>query len=131
MPETLPDRAKQLLDDKTFVTFATVNEDTTPQLTVHWVARDGDDIILSTVKGRRKERNLRRNPKASVLLIDPANPYNYLEVRGTVSMTEEGGRELIDELHEKYHGSRPYPHDAAGAVRVICRLTPDRVVFRG
>lgn len=130
MPETLPDGAKTLLDDKTFATFATVNDDGSPQLTVHWVARDGDDVLLSTLKGRKKERNLRRNPKAAVLVIDPANPYTYLEVRGTVTMTEEGGRELIDDLSEKYKGQRPWPNDAPDAVRVVCRLTPESVFHR-
>jgi hypothetical protein len=60
---------------------------------------------------------------------DPADPYQYFEVRGTVEMTEEGGRELIDELSLKYTG-KEYGLDAPGAVRVVCRITPQRVVGR-
>lgn len=127
----LPDEAKALLDDpRTFVTLGTVNDDGSPQLTVHWVARDRDDVLLSTVRGRRKERNLRREPKASVLAIAPDDPYRYLEVRGTATVTEEGGRELIDDLCEKYRGVRPYPYDEPGAVRVVIRVPPEHVVWR-
>lgn len=128
---TLSDRAKQWLDDKTFVSLATVNADGSPQSTVHWVARDGDDILLSTVRGRKHANNVERDPRVSVLLIAPDDPYKYLEVRGTATVTEEGGRELIDDLMEKYHGRRPYEWDSADAVRLVIRVPPEHVVDRG
>jgi PPOX class probable F420-dependent enzyme len=110
------------------VTLATLNADGTPQQTVHWVARDGDDVLMSTVRGRRHERNLRRDPRASVLVFPTDDPYRYVEVRGPVSLTEEGGRELIDDLSEKYRGVRPYPGDKPANVRVLVRLHPEHVV---
>lgn len=128
---SLSDAAKQWLDAPTFVSLATVNADGSPQSTVHWVARDGDDILLSTVRGRRHANNVERDPRVSVLLIAPDDPYKYLEVRGTATVTEEGGRELIDDLMEKYHGRRPYPWDAPDAVRLVIRVPPDHVVDRG
>ena len=128
---SLSDEAKRWLDDKTFVSLATLNKDGSPQSTVHWVARDGDDILLSTVRGRRHANNVERDPRVSVLLIAPDDPYKYLEVRGTATVTEEGGRELIDDLMEKYHGERPYPWDKPGAVRLVVRVPPDHVVDRG
>ena len=130
MSEPLPDDAKALLDSKVYVTLATVNEDGSPQLTVHWVTRDGDDILLSTIRGRRKERNLRRDPRVSVLAINPDDPENYLEARGSVTVTEEGGVDLINELNEKYRGVRPYPLLAQQAQRVVVRLKPEHVVWR-
>lgn len=129
--ETLPDKVKALLDGPNFAAFGTVNPDGSPQLTAHWVARDGEDILLSTVVGRKKERNLRANPKVSVMMIDPENPYAYFEVRGTATITEEGGRDLIDDLSEKYRGTRPYAWDAPDAVRVVVRVPPERVVTMG
>lgn len=127
----LPDKLKDLLDGPNFATFATVSPGGTPQLTVHWIARDGDDILLSTVRDRKKERNLRENARVSVLMIDPENPYAYFEVRGTATVTEEGGRELIDDLCEKYRGIRPYPWDGPDDVRVVVRIPPEHVVAWG
>jgi PPOX class probable F420-dependent enzyme len=128
---SLSDAAKRWLDDKTFVSLATVNADGSPQSTVHWVTRDGDDILLSTVRGRRHANNVERDPRVSVLVIAPEDPYKYLEVRGTATVTEEGGRELIDDLMEKYHGRRPYEWDTPDAVRLVIRVPPDHVVARG
>lgn len=131
MSQTLPEPAKALLDAREFVTLATLEPDGQPQLSVLWVKRDGNDVLMSTVAGRRKQRNLAREPRATVLLYPIGNPYNYLEVRGSVTMTEEGGRELIDELYEKYQ-DRPglYPGDGPDDVRVVIRLAPEHVVFR-
>ncbi len=131
MPKPLPEPAKAWLDAKEFITLATIEPDGWPQQTLVWVTRDGDDVLMSTVKGRRKHRNLERDARASALLFPTDSPYSYFEVRGTVTMTEAGGRELIDELHEKYHGSRPYPYDEPDDVRVVIRLAAEHVVFRG
>jgi PPOX class probable F420-dependent enzyme len=130
MTEPLPDDAKALLDSKVYVTLATLNEDGSPQLSVTWVARDGDDILISTIRGRRKERNLRRDPRVSVLAMNPDDPDNYLEVRGQVTVTEEGGADLINELSQKYRGVTPFPLLAQQAQRVVVRLTPQHVVWR-
>ena len=127
----LNDTARAWLDAPTFVTLATVNADGSPHTTVHWVARDGDDILLSTVRGRLQARNVERDPRVSVMLIGPDDPYSYLEVRATATVTEEGGRELIDDLAEKYRGVRPYPWDKPGNVRLVIRVPPERVVLRG
>lgn len=128
MPE-LPERAKAWLDAPTYVTLAVCSPDGQPQSTVHWVGRDGDDVLLSTVQGRKHERYLRANPRASVLLIDPDDPYHYLEVRGTAQLTTEGGRELIDHFAEKYRGLDSYPWDKPDAVRVVIRVPPEHVVL--
>jgi PPOX class probable F420-dependent enzyme len=127
----LPDKAREWLDAPNHVTLATINADGSPQTTVHWVARDGDDVLMSTVKGRRHARNLERDPRVSVLLISPENPYSYLEVRGTATLTEEGGRELIDALARKYRGAERYEWDTPENVRVVIRVPPGHVVFHG
>lgn len=128
----LPAAAKTWLDDpRSFPTLATINADGSPQSTIHWVARDGDDILMSTVRGRRHCTNLERDPRVSVMLLAPDNPYAYLEVRAAATLTEEGGRELIDALALKYRDVTPYPWDKPENVRVVIRIPPERVVFHG
>ena len=128
MPVPLPPETHRLFDDVQFATIATIEPDGRPQLSVVWVARDGDDVLVSTVKGRRKHRNLDADPRATVLVYDKDDPYSYVEVRGSVSMAEPGGRELIDALCQKYRGITPYPWDGPDAVRVVVRITPDKVI---
>ncbi|MFB9906154.1 PPOX class F420-dependent oxidoreductase [Allokutzneria oryzae] len=123
---TLNDNVRALLDGTSYVTLATLNPDGSPQTSVLWVKRDGDDVLLSTVVGRRKDKNLRRDPRASLTVFDTANPYQYAEIRGTAALDERGGRELIDELARKYTGN-DYPGEADGVVRVVVRITPERV----
>ena len=132
MSNALPDGAKELLDRPEFATVATIGSDGQPQLSVVWVKHDGDDVLISTTTNRQKYRNIARDPRVSVLVFPKDKPYSYLEVRGTATMSEQGGRELIDEFNEKYHGVRPYPGDkGTDNVRVVVRITPDKVVFRG
>jgi PPOX class probable F420-dependent enzyme len=126
----LPDIAKKLLDQQVFVTVSTLNPDGSPQASVLWATYDDDDILLSTVIGRAKERNWRRDPRVSVLFFDPATPYNYVEVRGRVELTTEGGPELIQRLSQLYVGE-PYTADeGTDNVRVVARVKADKVITR-
>ena len=128
---SIPENARAWIDNHEFATIATILPDGRPQLSVVWIARDGDDLLVSTVKGRRKHLNLERDPRATVLVYPKDSPYNYLEVRGTATMTEEGGRELIDRLCAAYTGGDRYPgDDGTDNVRVVVRITPDKVVVR-
>ncbi|MET1074721.1 MAG: PPOX class F420-dependent oxidoreductase [Umezawaea sp.] len=126
MATSLSDTGRALLDDKNFATIATINPDGSPQTSVVWIKRDGDDLLMSTVEGRKKDKNLRRDPRISVSVFDLQQPYSYIEVRGTATLTTEGGRELIDELSRKYRGEN-YTADGPDAVRVVIRLTPDKI----
>lgn len=125
---SLPETVRRLVDTTTFAVLNTIDKDGRPQSTVIWVKRDGDDILFSTIRGRRKTRNMERDPRVSVCAYDPANPYIYFTVDGTVTLTEEGGDDLIDELSRKYDGTPWTP--VPGAVRVVCRVTPTRVISR-
>ena len=123
----LNDLAKRLIDDKTFAVVSTVNPDGSPQSSVIWVKREGDEVVFSTIRGRRKTRNLERDPRVSVTLYDPADPYRYVEVRGTVTLTEDGGPELIQELSQKYDGT-PFTEGDPANVRVVVRVSPTKVI---
>nr|CEL23327.1 pyridoxamine 5'-phosphate oxidase-related, FMN-binding [Kibdelosporangium sp. MJ126-NF4] len=115
------------MDGRNFATIATINADGSPQTSVVWITRDGDDLLVSTVKGRLKDRNLRRDPRASVTVVDHENPYNYFEARGTVTFTEDGGPELINTLSHKYTGDDYKGDEGTDHVRVVVRLTPAKL----
>lgn len=128
----LSEDLKKLIDDTpVFATVATLQPDGSPQLTVTWIKRDGDDLLISTTVGRRKEQNLRRDPRITVMINPPTAPYTYAEVRGTATLGTDGGPELIEELSRKYTG-KGYadfnPASAADAPRVVVRVTPRKVV---
>ncbi|MGW3328064.1 PPOX class F420-dependent oxidoreductase [Streptomyces virginiae] len=132
MSAALSDDLKKLIDDSpVFATVATIQPDGSPQLSITWLTRDGDDLLVSTTVGRRKEKNLRADPRITVM-INPADaPYSYAEVRGTAELTTEGGQELIDALSRKYTG-KPYadfnPASKEDAPRVVVRVVPRKVV---
>ena len=130
MPESLSVDARTLLDSGVSATLATINPDGQPQLSVVWVKVDGDDVLVSTITSRQKYRNLTRDPRASLLVFDPGDPDHYVEVRGHVTVSEDGGPELIQELGWRYNGERFSADDGTERVRVVVRLTPDKVVVR-
>ncbi len=130
MSTELPQYAKELLDRPSYVTVATINPDGGPQSTLLWAARDGDDILLSTIEGRQKARNLRRDPRVSVLIHDAKDPYRFVEVRGSVTMTRDGGPELIEALSQAYEGERYSGDDNTDHVRLVLRLAAERVIVR-
>jgi PPOX class probable F420-dependent enzyme len=124
----LPERARELIDGKNFATVATIQPDGAPQASVVWVKRDGDDVLYSTVKGRRKHANLLADPRTSVVISPAGDPYEYLEIRGTSEITDDPDGALIEELAQKYTGMAF--RDAPGNQRVIVRVRPSHVVLR-
>ncbi|MCU1684141.1 MAG: class F420-dependent enzyme [Amycolatopsis sp.] len=122
----LSDAVRDLVDGKNYATLATINADGGPQTSAMWVGRDGDELLFSTVAGRLKDRNMRRDPRVSVTIMDRADPERYTEIRGRVTITSDGGRELDDTLSWKYDG-KDAGEDAPGAVRVVVRVAADKV----
>ncbi|MFJ2111406.1 MULTISPECIES: PPOX class F420-dependent oxidoreductase [unclassified Streptomyces] len=131
MAVALSDDLKKLLDTPVFVNIATIQPDGSPQVSPVWVKRDGDDLLISTTVGRRKEENLRRDPRVTVVVQPADAPYTYAEIRGTVTLTTEGGQELINELSRKYTG-KDYadfnPASVKDAERVVVRISARKVV---
>jgi PPOX class probable F420-dependent enzyme len=127
---SLPDKAKTLLDDANFVVVATSNTDGSPHTSVLWATYDGDDLLLSTIRGRKKETNWLKDPRVSVLILDKDNMYSYIEVRGVVSMTTDGGPQLIDRLSMIYTGDHYTGDEGTDNERVVVRVTPSRVIAR-
>jgi PPOX class probable F420-dependent enzyme len=123
----LPQLARDLLDGKNFASIATLLPDGSPQSSIVWIKRDGDDVLFSTIHGRRKTDNMKADPRISVLVTDAANGYRYAEIRGRVELTEDPDAELIEELALKYTGE---PFGERPGQRVIVRVRPEHVVAR-
>jgi PPOX class probable F420-dependent enzyme len=103
-----------------------------PQVTPVWCDFDGTHVIVNTAKGRQKDRNMRANPHVSLAIIDPDNPYRYLEVRGHVAeITENGADAHIDRMAKKYLGADKYPYRQPGEVRVLYKIEPERFSAMG
>ena len=126
MSISLSDATLALVDGKNYAILATINPDGSPQTSVLWVGRDGNDLLFSTVAGRVKHRNMEHDPRVSVTVLDSADPENYVELRGRVSMTPDVGRALDTRLSWKYDGRDP-GEDRSGAVRVVVRMVVEKV----
>jgi PPOX class probable F420-dependent enzyme len=116
----------RLLDGRNYAVLATVNRDGSPQTSAMWVGRDGNDLLFSTVEGRLKHRNMLRDPRVSVSVLDSADPEIYVELRGRVtSITRDVGRRVDTGLSWKYNGRDP-DLDPPGAVRVVVRVSVEK-----
>jgi PPOX class probable F420-dependent enzyme len=128
----IPDSFKDLLQKKAFANLATVSADGTPQVTPVWFDYDGTHIRFNTAKGRVKDKNLRRNPAVALMIMDPDNPYRYVQVRGRVAeITEAGADAHIDSLAKKYTGQDRFGNRRPGEVRVTYKIMPGRVQTMG
>jgi PPOX class probable F420-dependent enzyme len=129
----IPKSFADVLEQKrAFASLATVGPDGGPQVTPVWFDYDGRHIRFNTARGRVKDRNLRSNPAVALAIVDPDNPYRYLQVRGRiVEVTETGADAHIDALAKKYLGQDRYPHRRPGEVRVTYKVQPDRVQTMG
>ncbi len=132
MSDAIPDKYRDLFSKRAFASLATLMPDGRPQVTPVWCDLDGDYVIFNSAKGRQKDRNVRRDPRVSLAIIDPDNPYRYLEIRGrVVEITEEGSDALIDKLAKKYLGVDKYPYGQAGEVRVTYKIQPEHTNMMG
>lgn len=126
MPETIPNAFRDLFTKRAFGNLATLMPNGQPQVTPVWCDYDGTHIRVNTARGRQKDRNMRRDPRVAITLIDPDNPYRYLEVRGKVAeITEQGADDHIDLLAKKYLGVDKYPYRQPGEVRVLYKIKPE------
>jgi PPOX class probable F420-dependent enzyme len=124
----IPSSFRDLFEKKSFANLATLMPDGQPQVTPVWVDFDGQNVIINSAKGRQKDKNMRREPRVSVSIQDPENPYRYLEIRGTVvEVTEQGADAHIDRMAKKYLGKDKYPFRTPTEVRVLYKVRPDHV----
>lgn len=132
MSQVIPEKYLDLFEKQAFGNLATLMPDGSPQATPVWVDYDGKFVRFNSAKGRVKDKNVRRDPRVSVALQDPTNPYRYLEVRGrVVEITEKGADDHINKLSQKYLGKLVYPFRQPGEVRVIYKIEPQKVSSMG
>ena len=125
MAAVIPENYKDLFSKRTFASLATLMPDGRPQVTPVWCDFDGQHVLINSAKGRQKDRNMRRDPRVSLALLDLDNPYRYLEIRGqVVEVTEEGADAHIDRMAKKYLGKDKYPFKQPGEVRVLYKIEP-------
>jgi PPOX class probable F420-dependent enzyme len=128
----IPEKYADLFQKKAFLQLATIMQDGSPQVSPVWMEYDGSHILVNSAKGRVKDRNMRRDPRVGMDIIDPDNPYRHLSLRGrVVEITETGADEHIDKLTRKYTGQDKYPYRGPGEVRVIYKIEPEHAHAMG
>ena len=132
MSQVIPEKYRDLFNKKAFASLGTLMPDGSPQVTPVWCDVEGDLVIINSAKGRQKDRNLRRDPRVSLAIIDPDNPYRYLELRGrVVEITEQGAAAHIDKMAKKYLGVDKYPYKNPNEIRVIYKIQADHATMMG
>jgi PPOX class probable F420-dependent enzyme len=121
----LSQRQVELLQRPNVAIVATIRRDGTPHLTPTWVDTDGEHVLINTVEGRAKARNLRRDPRVSLCVVDRDDQYSWVAVTGTAELTHEGADEHLRELSRKYGiGADDWP---ASRRAILVTITPERV----
>ncbi len=132
MSQAIPEKYRDLFQKRAFASLGTLMPDGSPQVTPVWCDFDGEYVIFNSAKGRRKDRNVRRDPRVALAIMDPDNPYRYLEIRGhVVEITEQGADTHIDKMAKKYLGVDKYPYRQPGEVRVMYKIRPEHTTTMG
>jgi PPOX class probable F420-dependent enzyme len=123
---------RKLFEDKNFAFIATINKDGSPQVTPTWVDTDGKYVLVNINTSRQKFRNLSRDPRVAIALVDQANPYKGVFVWGKVVSMEKGkvADDHIDKMAKKYTGADKYGNRVPGEQRVLLKIEPSKVILR-
>lgn len=128
----IPEEFLDLFDKRAFAHFVTLMPDGSPQSTPVWCDWDGSRVLINSARGRQKDKNIESERRVALSILDPENPYRYLEVRGKVEeITEEGAADHIDKMAKKYLGKDKYPYSQPGEVRVLYKIRPEHTTHMG
>jgi PPOX class probable F420-dependent enzyme len=132
MAEQTLDKYSDLFKKKAFANLSTLMQDGSPQVTPVWCDYDGKHVRVNSARGRVKDKNIRRDPRVALAIVDPENPYRYMEIRGkVVEITEKGADDHINSLSNKYLGNPVYPFRQPGEVRVLYKIEPEKFSAMG
>jgi PPOX class probable F420-dependent enzyme len=127
VPEPISAGFEKLLREPAYCQLATLMPDGSPQITQVWVDTDGEHVLVNTAQHRQKTKNVRRDPRVAVNVVDPNNAWRLAMVRGrVVDVTTEGADRLIDELAKKYLDADTYPFRDPSEVRVTLKILPEK-----
>ncbi len=126
----IDDSVIQLLTGKNFAFVATLMKDGSPHITPTWIDFDGKTILINTAEGRVKQKNISRDPRVAISIVDQNNPYNMVTIRGKViEQTSNGADDHIDKLAKRYLGVDKYPFRSPNEKRVILKIQPENVFY--
>lgn len=128
----IPEQYSDILRSTALAHVATVGPKGEPQSTPVWFDWDGEHVLFSQTKGRQKYRNVKRNPAIALSIVDPNNPYRYIEIRGKViAIDDDQNNRFIDSMAKKYMGKDKYPFNQPGDERVIVVVEPEHTTHMG
>jgi len=129
---TIPADVLELLRAPSICFITTLMKDGTPQTTQTWVDTDGGHVVINTVEGFQKVRNVSRDPRVTVVICDPKRLTHYAEIRGeVVQMTAEGGAEHIEKMSMKYTGGSYQNYSGRPQTRVILTISAEKIHTMG
>lgn len=132
MATSIPENYLDLFKKPAFGFLTTLMPDGSPQTQPVWVDIEDGHVLVNSALGRQKDKNMRRDPRVAVTLMDPDNPYRYLEIRGKVThITQDGAAAHIDKMAKKYLGKDKYPFAQPGEQRVLYTITPEKTHTMG
>jgi len=136
MTASIPDTHRDLLDGRVHAVLTTLMQDGTPQSSIVWVDFDGKNVLVNTTLERQKGRNMRRDPRVALLVVDPRDSSRWIEVRGrVVDMTRDGAEVHADKLARRYTGKEHFYGDIYPVgqrekeTRVVVRIEPVKVAL--
>jgi PPOX class probable F420-dependent enzyme len=125
--KTLTQRQREFLEQPLAGALTTLRDDGSPHTTLVWVDVDESGTGFNTAEGRAKPRHLKRDPRLSLLVVDPQNQYRWLAISGTAELTTEGADAQIDKLAKKYLGEDEYPWRKPEETRLSVRIRPEHI----
>ena len=132
MSASIPENYMHLFSKPVFGFLTTLMPDGSPQTQPVWVDYEHGKVVVNSALGRQKDKNMRRDPRVAVTLMDPDNPYSYLEIRGKVTdITQAGADSHIDKMAKKYLGKDKYPFAQPGEQRVLYKIEPVKIHTMG
>ncbi len=128
MTSTISPEVAKLIEDKNLAFVATLMKDDSPQITPVWIDLVDGIILVNTAQGRVKQRNVSRDPRVAISIVDRTNPYNMVTIQGhVIEQTIDGADSHIDKMAKKYLGVEKYPFAAPGEKRILLKIEPTKI----
>ncbi|HET7391760.1 MAG TPA: PPOX class F420-dependent oxidoreductase [Nitrososphaeraceae archaeon] len=128
--EEISQPVANIIKQRNFAFLATLSKDGSPQVTPTWIDIDDKTILINTAEGRIKQKNVSRDPRVSISLVDEENPYSMVTIKGRViEQTNDGADKHIDKLAKKYLNIDKYPGHSSSIKRIILKIKPEKVFY--